>query len=449
MNSFRPHFHYTAQRHWINDPNGLVFDGVKYHAFAQYNPMYPVVDEKHWSHAVSDDLIKWEHLSTAISPDSLGQTYSGSAVYDAGNTSGFGKDGHPPIVAMFTSHGEHEQQSIAYSVDGVNFTMYAHNPVIPNVDIIDFRDPKIFRNDLKNCWSMVLAAGDRVMFYSSENLVDWAKTGEFEYRSDMFDGVWECPDMLKFELSDGTEKWVLIVSHNQSPERLGARTLYYVGGFDGDRFILDDGCTPKWFDNGFDNYASVSFHNAPNCEKIVLGWQQNWKYSDLIPGDEFKGMLTLPRVLSLKEMSGEYVICQKPVTALGKYFGTPIKIDDEYVLNSDVFKLSVCAESDFELCLFNDDGEVLKVGRKGNELYCDRSGCVEFMDGYDKGALFLRSVAERVVDGNCELDIYFDVCGCEIFADGGSVAMTNLVYPKRKFDKIKAVGGDCSVSEII
>ena len=209
IRDFRPEVHYTAEKGWINDPNGLTYVDGTYHLFAQYYPE-PRKGPKHWSHAVSQDLLHWQHLPVALYPDADGAMFSGSAVYDKENTSGFGTKEHPPIVAMYTCHGDTEQQCIAYSTDYVNFAKYTGNPVIPNAEKIDFRDPKVIPNP-KGGWSVVLAAGDRVEFYASENLKEWRKTGEFGPEGNHSQGVWECPDLFPLTI-DGEEKWILIVS---------------------------------------------------------------------------------------------------------------------------------------------------------------------------------------------------------------------------------------------
>ena len=201
---FRPALHYTPQSWWINDPNGLVYAKGQYHLFAQYYHE-PVWGPMHWAHAVSRDLLHWEHLPIALAPDDLGAVFSGSAVFDQNNTSGLGREGQAPLVALYTSHGDFEQQSLAYSLDGVHFEKYSGNPVIPNQERADFRDPKVFWNPVKSCWSLVLAAGDHVEFFASPDLLHWTKTGRFGPQGNYSEGVWECPDLFPLAAPDGRE----------------------------------------------------------------------------------------------------------------------------------------------------------------------------------------------------------------------------------------------------
>ena len=233
---FRPALHYTPKKGWINDPNGLVYARGKYHLFAQYGPE-PHWGDIHWSHAESPDLLHWRDLPNAIAPDGLGMAFSGSAVYDEENVSGLGTPDNPPIIAMYTSHGEQEQQSIAYSLDGESFIKYPGNPVIHNTEKPDFRDPKVFKNP-KGGWTVVLAAGDHVEFYGSEDLLHWQKTGSFGPDGNYSKGVWECPDLFPLALG-GREVWVLLVSMGACPENLGSRTQYFLGNFDGETFTCD------------------------------------------------------------------------------------------------------------------------------------------------------------------------------------------------------------------
>ena len=271
LRNFRPDLHYTPKSGWINDPNGLVYAGGKYHLFAQYGPE-PQWGDIHWSHAVSSDLIHWQDLPLALAPDSLGMVFSGSAVYDNGNTSGLGTGGRAPIVAMYTSHGCHEQQSLAVSQDGVSFTKYPGNPVIPNREKPDFRDPKVLRNP-GGGWTVVLAAGDHVEFYASKDLISWRQTGSFGPGGNLSKGVWECPDLFPLTLG-GREVWVLIVSMGACPENLGSRTQYFLGNFDGETFTSDGSFTkPEFIDSGFDNYAGVTFFGTE--ERILVGWAAN------------------------------------------------------------------------------------------------------------------------------------------------------------------------------
>ncbi|MEL7187120.1 MAG: glycoside hydrolase family 32 protein, partial [Pseudomonadota bacterium] len=241
----RPGFHFSPPENWINDPNGLVwYDGL-YHLFYQYNPYDKVWGAMHWGHAVSRDLVHWENRPVALNADhdGLGFVFSGSAFVDWNNTSGFQNGEHPPLIAMFTHHSKFDEQtqSLAFSTDGgTNWQMYESNPVIENPGIADFRDPKVFWCDKSELWIMALAAGAVIKFYSSSNLRKWQFLSDFGKGIGTHGGVWECPDL--FELCvDGTDetRWVLLVSIGSGAPNGGSATQYFIGDFDGCKFVPD------------------------------------------------------------------------------------------------------------------------------------------------------------------------------------------------------------------
>lgn len=272
---FRPRFHYTPPKGWINDPNGPLYEDGIWHLFAQHYPHDTVWGPMHWIHATSKDLLNWENQGIALSPDErLGLIFSGSAVIDRGNTSGLGRE-RDPMICMYTHHGEHEQQSIAFSEDRMHFTPYEGNPVIPNSDLPDFRDPKVFRNDLLGCWSVVIAAGDHVEFHASPDLLHWHKTGEFGQAENKLGGVFECPDLFPLPAPDGSVLWVLIASMALPREFGGSRTQYFLGMFDGNTFVeTHSSLRAKLIDSGYDNYAAVTFSGAE--KPCIIGWGTSW-----------------------------------------------------------------------------------------------------------------------------------------------------------------------------
>lgn len=440
---FRPTLRYTPEKGWINDPNGLVYADGKWHLFAQFYPHDTKWGPMHWAHAISGDLLHWEHLPIAIEPDAeLGMIFSGSAVYDRENTSGFGTAEQPPIVAMFTHHGKTEQQSIAYSTDGVHFTKYAGNPVIANVELKDFRDPKVFRNPVRNCWSVVLAAGDRLHFYASENLREWTKTGEFGPEGNHSEGVWECPDIFPLELN-GETHWVLMISMGGNRANHGSRTQYFIGSFDGDRFIADGRFdTVEFVDAGFDNYAAVTFAGAP--ERVMVGWNSNWEYAWATPTGEFCGCMTVPRVLSLVDTpKGGIRLAQRPLS--DKLFGEGAPCDG--MLTSEVFKLTVSGEGAATVKLSNSVGQELRFGiNEQNELFFDRTdaGAKDFHENF-ADEWYSKISAPRLCDGAWVIEFTFDRSACELYLDGGTRVMTNVVYPDEPYTRV-SIEGDAKVS---
>lgn len=429
----RPALHYTPKKGWINDPNGLVCVNGEYHLFAQYGPK-PHWGDIHWSHAVSPDLLHWRDLPHALAPDGLGMVFSGSAVYDEKNTSGLGTEENPPIIAMYTSHGGHEQQSIAYSLDGENFIKYPQNPVIANSEKPDFRDPKVFKNP-RGGWSVVLAAGDHVEFYGSKDLIRWHKTGSFGPKGNYSKGVWECPDLFPLDL-DGREIWVLLVSMGACPENLGSRTQYFLGSFDGNTFTPDGSFTkPEFIDSGFDNYAGVTYFGTE--ERILVGWAANWVYANDLPTGEFCGQMTLPRALSLADTElGGVRLSGAPVS--DKLFGERRPIDGG--LPGEVFKLTVSGEGPGEAVLANGRGEEFRFGvDKDGNIYVDRSraGIRDFNAEFAKPE-YGRISAPRFFTGPWTLELTFDRSVCELFADRGTRIFTQLLYPIEPYNSVGA-----------
>lgn len=246
----RPQFHFSPEANWMNDPNGMVFYDGEYHLFYQYYPDSTVWGPMHWGHAVTHDLVHWEHLPIALYPDEHGFIFSGSAVVDWKNTTGFGDGNKPPLVAIFSYHDmekeragvedDFQTQGVAYSNDnGRNWTKYEGNPVIGNPGIRDFRDPKVIWHEESNKWVMAVAALDHLQFYGSPNLKEWTLLSEFGKHIGSHDGVWECPDLFPITADNGKEYWVLIENMNPGNPNGGSGTQYFVGQFDGTQFIVD------------------------------------------------------------------------------------------------------------------------------------------------------------------------------------------------------------------
>ena len=241
---YRPQYHFSPEEKWMNDPNGLVYHNGIYHLFYQFYPDDIVWGPMHWGHAISEDMVHWEHKPIALYPDEHGLIFSGSAVVDHNNTSGFAKNGEVPLVAIFTYHlmegekagrNDFQTQGIAYSLDnGDTWTKYENNPVIGNPGIRDFRDPKVFWHEESEQWIMALVAGDHAKFYSSPDLKQWKFLSDFGKYQGAHGGVWECPDLFKLK-AEGTEeeKWVLIISINPGAPNGGSGTQYFIGEFDG------------------------------------------------------------------------------------------------------------------------------------------------------------------------------------------------------------------------
>ena len=243
---WRPVYHFAPQWGWMNDPNGMVYKDGEYHLFYQYNPYGSRWGNMNWGHAISRDLVSWEHMPVAISPDGLGTIFSGSAVVDKDNTAGFGANA---IVAFYTQASARQMQSIAYSTDnGRTFKKYAGNPVLTG-DVADFRDPKVSWHEGTHKWILTLAVGQEIRFYSSPNLKDWTYESNFGEGQGNHGGVWECPDLFELPVAGTSQKkWVLIVNINPGGPFGGSATQYFVGSFDGHKFVNESPKATKCVD---------------------------------------------------------------------------------------------------------------------------------------------------------------------------------------------------------
>lgn len=461
--NFRPNLHFAPQKNWMNDPNGLVYFKGEYHLFFQYNPNDSVWGLMHWGHAVSNDLISWKELDIALYPDENGTIFSGSAVVDWNNTTGFFPE-EPGIVAIFTHNQEvsgeppRQKQSLAYSHDqGRTWTKYEANPVLSHETKIDFRDPKVFWHNESKKWVMALATGKTITFYSSPNLIDWQFESEFGYGIGNHESVWECPDLFKLKVeSTDEEKWVLLVSIGDNDKfDKGSRTQYFIGSFDGRTFTADDEIV-RWLDFGKDNYAGVSFSDIPQEDgrRIYLGWMSNWRYANQVPTDGWRSQMTLPRELSLRHTNGYYKIVQKPVKELESYFSKKEDIDGVILNNEETvvydmderyidlvttFENIDAAEYGLVLHHTKDQYTSITVNTKEGSLVLKRdySGEIDFSDNFS-----LDQVMQLEQTMNVKLHIVVDSSSIEVFVDDGEYALTSLVYPDKPCEKISFFASD-------
>jgi len=452
----RPQFHFSPKKFWMNDPNGLIYHNGTYHLFFQHFPEKTVWGPMHWGHATSTDLLKWTEQPIALYPDKLGWIFSGSAVMDFDNTTGFGKNGKPPMIAIFTHHNDsleklkgnnHQYQSLAFSNDeGKTWTKYARNPVLKNPGIADFRDPKVMWYDAGKMWIMTLATKDRITFYASADLKNWKKQSEFGQAFGAHGGVWECPDLFQLPYGKGS-KWVLLVSINPGGPNGGSVTQYFTGDFDGKTFKPTDTIT-RWMDYGPDNYAGVTFSNT-GSRHILLGWMSNWQYANQVPTTEWRSAMTIPRELSLVNINQKAILVQKPVMEINRLQdpGKAIAVNagvTELDLNSGLpgpsglYRLSFDTEASttVSVTLSNSKNQQVVIGfdptRK--EFFIDRttSGAKGFSNEF-----FKRSVAPRISNApKLRLDLIIDHASVELFADDGTTVMTAIFFPDEVFSKV-------------
>ena len=442
---YRPTYHFSPEWGWMNDPNGMVYKDGEWHLFYQYNPYGSFWGNMHWGHAVSKDLVNWEHLGIALAPDDLGAIFSGSAVVDKDNTAGFGRDA---IVAMYTSDGDNQTQSIAYSLDnGRTFTKYAGNPVIMAEDTPDFRDPKVFWDHQTRQWKVVLAAGQEVQFYSSSNLKDWTYDSSFGLAYGNHNGVWECPDLIRLPF-EGKDKWVLLLNINPGGPFGGSATQYFVGSYDGKTFKCDDLPTvTRWMDYGKDHYAAVTWSSAPDGRTVAIAWMSNWQYANSVPTQQFRSANSVPRDLSLIRRGKEVILKSTPSREVEALRGTPV----QYMLSTApvelfdkpvkayelVIRFSLQKKEGATFVLSNEAGEqvVFSYEAATQTFSMDRrgSGMVKF----SKKFAAVTSAPTRV-GGKMELRLLMDSASIEAF--GEDFAMTNLVFPSAPYNTLRLYG---------
>lgn len=463
----RPLIHFTPQKGWSNDPNGLSYiDGV-YHMFFQHYPDGVQWGPMHWGHAISKDLLHWEELPIALYPDELGLIFSGSCYYDRENKSGLGSPEIPffgvkakaPLIAMYTSHylspthkmaDDYQQQSIAYSTDLVHFEKYYGNPVIPS-KAHDFRDPKMFWNPVKECVSMVVGAGDVMEFYQTENFKEWTKTGEFSpVEAGGIEGVCECPDCFPLIADDGTEKWVLTMSlilpkqkvwqKDDVYDRATNLSQYFVGEFDGDKFYVTEKVEhPLLLDVGIDNYAAVTFQHTE--DKILIGWGTNPQYSQECLTGDFNGRMTLPRKLGLIKTEQGYRLTSQFV-ALDELQKNTTKLASGKNANAlEAFGIKVTAGTNGKVIFSNSEGEELIIEVNEKEILVDRTNAGEkdFTPAFARPALCVHRT-ERFFTDDARMDIVWDMEGVEVLADRGIASITALVFPLNVYDTIEITG---------
>lgn len=465
---YRPQMHFSPATGWMNDPNGMVYHNGTYHLFYQFYPDSTVWGPMHWGHATSSDLVHWQHQPVALYPDSLGYIFSGSAVADVNNTSGFGKDGKAPLVAIFTHHnaaraklntGDHETQSIAYSLDdGKTWTKYAGNPVLTNPGIADFRDPKVSWYEPQKKWVMTLATKDRITFYSSPNLKDWTKESEFGKDLGAHGGVWECPDLFALD-NNGKKVWVLLVNLNPGGPNGGSATQYFLGDFDGHEFKPYSTET-RWLDYGPDEYAGITWSNTGD-RKVFLGWMSNWLYAQVVPTSVWRSALTIPRELALVTVNNKMHVASKPVDELNKISGETKSLQN--IINPQYFNVGQKVENitfparlqvdfnqanDFSISVGNQLGEHVTIGydKAKNEYYIDRSqaGKADFYKEFAARHTAPRfSTAQRL-----PLTLVFDVNSVELFADDGISVMTEIYFPSEPFNQLTITAANNTINTL-
>ena len=434
--AFRPSYHFTPAYGWMNDPNGMVYKDGEYHLFYQYNPYGSRWGNMHWGHAVSRDMIRWEHRPVALRPTALGDVFSGSCVA-SGDT----------IAAIYTSAGKHQMQSLAYSTDGgLSFSPYPLNPVISSTT--ECRDPKVFRHPVTGLWTLVLASPleHQVRFYTSENLRDWTYRSSFGTGWGRQDGIWECPDLFERPTPDGS-RWVLIVNLNPGGLYGNSATQYFVGQFDGYEFVCESSPEKvKWLDYGPDHYAAVTWSGQPGSRHTLLAWMSNWRYADVVPSRPFRSADSLPRDLALYQEDGEHYLAVTPVEEVKALRGKAaykggfrvgakakkILLPESCQGHCEILFDANSSRGPLQCVLSNGKEELLMtVDFKDRTFRMDRSRSGDCSFSPD----FASSVFQGPLH-NESFRIFVDASSVEVFTADGKMAMTALIFPSSPYDRL-------------
>ncbi len=466
---YRPQFHFSPREHWTNDPNGLVYFEGEYHLFFQYNPFGDEWGHMSWGHAVSTDMLHWTQLPVALKEENGVMIFTGSAVVDERNSSGFCTGGKPCLVAVYTGHTPEQgskkslqTQNIAYSNDrGRTWTKYSGNPVL-DLHMSDFRDPKVFWFEPTHRWIMAVSLPNdhKVRFYDSMDLKQWTQLSDFGPAGAVA-GQWECPEIFELPVEGGSggRRWVLKVGLNPGARLGGSGEQYFVGRFDGKQFTNDNPASlTLWTDYGKDCYCALTFNGLPKSHTpVMLGWMDNWQYAAALPTSPWRGQMTIPRKLSLRNTSEGVRLFQEPIDEMAQLRKSKVESQEQSVEQiNKVLKLSDAMKGHaFELTSTMRLGTARKVGwrllqQDGTTTVVgyDRSKQTLFIDRTHSGAVdFNRDFASRMdaplkAGDVLQLRIVVDRSSVELFADGGRVAMTSLVFPPADANGMEAYASD-------
>ena len=459
---YRPQVHFSPREHWTNDPNGLVYFQGEHHLFFQYNPFGDQWGHMSWGHAVSRDLLHWRELPVAIPEMGNEMVFTGSVVVDSRNTSGFCAQGKECLVAIYTGHrteeGEFRQtQNLAYSLDdGRTWTRYQQNPVL-DLQIADFRDPSVSWDDREGHWLMAvsLPREHRVRFYESPDLKQWTPLSDFGPAGDV-DGDWECPDLLRVPNETGSGgAWVLKIGLNPGAPQGGSGEQYFLGNFDGKSFVPFPSASNRqpsvggrmppsgWTNYGKDDYCAISFNGLPPGEKpVLIGWMSNWEYAAKLPTSPWRGQMSIPRRLSLVTDQAGPALRQEPITTrlrtehklirqiksneIGGALEAPFEVELQFGGSS---------EQVFGIRLYTDKKHWTEIGfdRTKREFYMDRR-----QSGQAITAEFpIKTVAPLAENRPYDLRLIVDRSSIEAFAQNGTIAMTNLIFPVSNNNRLK------------
>ena len=466
---YRPAYHHTPLYGWMNDPNGMVYKDGVWHLCYQWNPFGSKWQNMTWGHSSSRDLIHWEHHEPTLLPDGLGTIFSGSSAVDVANSAGFGKDA---VVTLYTSAATSQIQSLAYSTDGgYKFSTYEGNPVLPFES--EARDPNMWWNNETKLWTLVLAHAleHEMLIFTSPDLKQWTLQSAFGKGLGAQDGVWECPDLFELPVANtNVKKWVLVCNINPGGPFGGSATQYFVGDFDGKTFKVDvdaEGNVPtKWMDFGKDHYATVSWSDAPDGRRTVIGWMSNWQYATEVPTLQYRSANTLPREMGLFEDNGQYYVSSTPSPELTALRGDLTHQAKRVSVSNKPHNITLPRENDgiceilMEVDARGADSLVMTFSNKAkeevkliyhvykSELSFDRtrSGLVDFSQDFPAVTVAPTFSSK----GKVKLRLFIDRSSMELFEQDGRFAMTNLVFPTSPYTtlSLESAGGKAKVTNL-
>lgn len=466
---YRPAYHHTPLYGWMNDPNGMVYKDGVWHLCYQWNPFGSKWQNMTWGHSSSRDLIHWEHHEPTLLPDGLGTIFSGSSAVDVANSAGFGKDA---VVTLYTSAATSQIQSLAYSTDGgYKFSTYEGNPVLPFES--EARDPNMWWNNETKLWTLVLAHAleHEMLIFTSPDLKQWTLQSSFGKGLGAQDGVWECPDLFELPVANtNVKKWVLVCNINPGGPFGGSATQYFVGDFDGKTFKVDvdaAGNVPtKWMDFGKDHYATVSWSDAPDGRRTVIGWMSNWQYATEVPTLQYRSANTLPREMGLFEEKGQYYVSSTPSPELTALRGDLTHQAKRVSVSNKPHNISLPRANDgiceilMEVDARGADSLVMTFSNKAkeevkliyhvykSELSFDRtrSGLVDFSQDFPAVTVAPTFSSK----GKVKLRLFIDRSSMELFEQDGRFAMTNLVFPTSPYTtlSLESAGGKAKVTNL-
>ncbi|CAB3810528.1 glycoside hydrolase family 32 protein [Paraburkholderia fynbosensis] len=487
---WRSALHYTPQRNWMNDPNGLVYYKGLYHLFYQYNPNGNVWGDMSWGHATSRDLLHWDEQPVAMHANEREEIFSGSIVVDAHNSSGLGPANSSPLVALYTSayktgsgHPQGTQaQSLAYSIDdGQTWHQYPRNPVLTlDPESKNFRDPKVSWYAPGGYWLMTTVVADAhvVKIYRSNNLIDWAFLSDFSLPDFPNRGaLWEMPDLFALPLDGDSrnQKWVMIVNVNPWSIAGGSGAMYFVGNFDGKTFtpehVAPAGSDParyQWLDHGADYYAAGTFANSPGGEAVMIGWMSNWDYASQIPTTPWKGAMALPRLLALKTVDGQPQLIFAPVEQYARLLGEDSTTRvNAFAVSSATRQFAASTRGIVQnITVTLSPGSARRAGlivrgsengETGTRIFYDttrgtltldrsRSGVTDFSNAFSKQHI----VNLPLENGKLRLTVIVDRNSVEVFAGDGRTVITDLIFPAQTDNRVSvfADDGEATFSDI-